>query len=88
MKKWLTYIMVAMFCIGLASCADVMDEGGGCPEGKATVRLKISMPTAEGAPYSVARETTGEEQYENTIRVRWIYISMFSIMVMVVAWAK
>lgn len=71
MKKWLTYIMVAMFCIGLASCADVMDEGGGCPEGKATVRLKISMPTAEGAPYSVARETTGEErgsEYENTIK--------------------
>lgn len=42
MKKWLTYIMVAMFCIGLASCADVMDEGGGCPEGKAYLKLSRS----------------------------------------------
>lgn len=68
MKKWYSYIILALVCIGFASCSDMMDEDGEC---KATVRLKISMPTVEDTPYSVARETTSDKQgsaYENTIK--------------------
>lgn len=75
MKKWLSYILLALVCTFMVSCADESMVDGASGNGdKVTVQLRLSLPGGSSATYKsrAAGTNTGGGLDQNTDLQRYI----------------
>lgn len=75
MKKWLSYILLALVCTFMVSCADESMVDGASGNGdKVTVQLRLSLPGGSSATYKsrAAGTNTGGDLDLNTDLQRYI----------------
>lgn len=65
MKKWYSYIILALVCIGFASCQDSDTVPQLQTDGRVSVHLQIALPGGDSAQ----RGATGHEALRMAVRM-------------------